>query len=93
MNFTRWPRWILRSSKLIVTIECCACTTTPRSLAGTSEPVPVLKIKADQITGDVSPTFYAKTANGFSGPLMLAIVSADGKTVYAHAEVAGLTGD
>lgn len=38
-------------------------------------------------------SFYAKAANGFAGPLTVAITSADGKTTFAQAEVSGLTGD
>jgi alpha-N-arabinofuranosidase len=38
-------------------------------------------------------SFYAKANNGFSGPLTVAITSADGKTTFAHAEISGVTGD
>jgi alpha-N-arabinofuranosidase len=38
-------------------------------------------------------SFYAKAANGFDGTLTVAIQSNDGKTVFASAEVSGLTGD
>ena len=38
-------------------------------------------------------SFYAKAANGFSGPLTVAISSADGKTTLASAEVSGVTSD
>jgi alpha-L-arabinofuranosidase len=38
-------------------------------------------------------TFYAKTANGFSGPLTASIESSDGKKVFATAEITGLTSD
>jgi alpha-N-arabinofuranosidase len=38
-------------------------------------------------------SFYAKAAGGSSGPLTVAIASADGKTTFASAEVSGLTGD
>lgn len=38
-------------------------------------------------------SFYAKTVNGFAGPLTVAIISADGKTAFAQAEVSGLTGE
>ncbi len=38
-------------------------------------------------------TFYAKTANGFSGPLTVSIESSDGKKVFATAEITGLTSD
>jgi alpha-L-arabinofuranosidase len=37
--------------------------------------------------------FHAKSPEGFSGPLTVAIVSDDGATTYAKAEVAGLTAD
>jgi alpha-N-arabinofuranosidase len=36
-------------------------------------------------------TVYAKGGNGFTGPLTLAIVSSDGKTVYAQAQIAKIT--
>jgi alpha-N-arabinofuranosidase len=36
-------------------------------------------------------SFYAKAAPGFSGPVTVAIESDDGATVYAKAEVSGLT--
>jgi alpha-N-arabinofuranosidase len=36
-------------------------------------------------------SFYAKAAPGFKGPLTIAIVSEDGATTYAGAEVRGLT--
>jgi alpha-N-arabinofuranosidase len=35
---------------------------------------------------------HAKASDGFTGPLMLALVSDDGKTVYAKAEIPKLTG-
>jgi alpha-N-arabinofuranosidase len=38
-------------------------------------------------------SFYAKAAGGFSGPLTVSIVSADGKKTFAHAEISGVTGD
>jgi len=38
-------------------------------------------------------SFYAKAAGGSSGPLTVAITSADGKTTFATAEVSGLTGE
>ena len=38
-------------------------------------------------------SFYAKAAAGFSGPLTIAIVSNDGATVHASAEVARITQD
>ena len=37
-------------------------------------------------------SFYAKAANSFSGPLMVSLSSADGKKVFATAEISGLTG-
>jgi alpha-N-arabinofuranosidase len=36
-------------------------------------------------------TVYAKGGNGFSGPLTLAIVSTDGKTIYAQATIKKIT--
>jgi alpha-N-arabinofuranosidase len=36
-------------------------------------------------------SFYAKAANGFAGPLRVAITSADDKTIFAQANVSGLT--
>jgi alpha-N-arabinofuranosidase len=38
-------------------------------------------------------SFYAKAAGGFSGPLTVSMESADGKTVFASAEISGLTDD
>ncbi len=38
-------------------------------------------------------SFYAKAANGFTGPLTVALTSADGKKVFARADVSGLTGE
>lgn len=38
-------------------------------------------------------SFYAKAANGFSGPLTVALISSDGKTNFASAKVSGVTGD
>jgi alpha-N-arabinofuranosidase len=38
-------------------------------------------------------SFYAKAASGFDGPLTVAIVSTNGATTFAEAEIAGLTGD
>jgi alpha-N-arabinofuranosidase len=38
-------------------------------------------------------SFYAKAANGFTGPLTVCLQSADGKTNLATAEISGLTGD
>ena len=37
-------------------------------------------------------TVWAKGGDGFAGPLMLALVSTDGKTVYAQAQVTKITG-
>jgi len=42
---------------------------------------------------DYHVSFYAKAANGFAGPLTVAITSADGKKTFASAEISGLTGD
>jgi alpha-N-arabinofuranosidase len=38
-------------------------------------------------------SFFAKCAAGFTGPLAVSLESADGKTVFASAEISGLTGD
>jgi len=38
-------------------------------------------------------SFFARAAAGFGGPLTVSIESADGKKIFASAEVAGLTGD
>jgi len=38
-------------------------------------------------------SFYAKAANGFSAPLTVSLESADGKNVFATAEVSGLKGE
>ncbi|HTR43230.1 MAG TPA: alpha-L-arabinofuranosidase C-terminal domain-containing protein [Pseudomonadales bacterium] len=38
-------------------------------------------------------SFYAKAATGFSGPLIVSLESADGKTVFASADVSNLTDD
>ncbi|HEV2329172.1 MAG TPA: alpha-L-arabinofuranosidase C-terminal domain-containing protein [Verrucomicrobiae bacterium] len=38
-------------------------------------------------------SFYARATNGFSGPLTASLESADGKTVFATAEVNGITSD
>jgi alpha-N-arabinofuranosidase len=38
-------------------------------------------------------SFFAKASAGFSGPLTVSIESADGKKIFAAAEVAALTGD
>ena len=38
-------------------------------------------------------SFYAKSTNGFSGPLTVSLESADGKTIFATAEINGVTGD
>ena len=38
-------------------------------------------------------SFYAKAAAGFTGPLTASLESTDGKTVFARAEISGLTGD
>src|ERR1700733_6559677 len=38
-------------------------------------------------------SFYAKAADGFTGPLKVAIASTNGTTVLASAEVAGLTSE
>jgi alpha-N-arabinofuranosidase len=38
-------------------------------------------------------SFYARTANGFSGPLTVSLESADGKTIFATAKVNGITSD
>ena len=38
-------------------------------------------------------SFWAKAAPGFSGPLTATIASAEGKKVFASAEVAGISGD
>jgi len=38
-------------------------------------------------------SFFAKAAAGFNGPLTASLESADGKTVFARAEISGLTGD
>ena len=37
--------------------------------------------------------FYARVADGFTGPLTVSLQSADGKTVFAGAEIPALTGD
>lgn len=36
-------------------------------------------------------TFFAKAAAGFDGPLTLSLQSSDGRTIYAQAQVSGLT--
>jgi alpha-N-arabinofuranosidase len=38
-------------------------------------------------------SLYARSTNGFSGPLTVCLESADGKTVFATAEVDGITSD
>ena len=38
-------------------------------------------------------SFYAKAASGFTGALTVAITSTDGKTMFASADVTGITGD
>ncbi len=38
-------------------------------------------------------SFYAKAAGGFTGPLTVALTTADGKQTFAQAQVTGLTGD
>ena len=38
-------------------------------------------------------SFYAKAASGFPGALTAAITSTDGKTMFASADVTGITGD
>ena len=38
-------------------------------------------------------SFYARAADGFTGPLTVSLQSADGKTVFAGAEIPALTGD
>lgn len=38
-------------------------------------------------------SFYAKAASGFSGPLTISLESADGKTIFAKADINGLTRD
>ena len=38
-------------------------------------------------------SFFAKAAPGFTGPLTASIESADGKTVFASAQISGVTGD
>ena len=38
-------------------------------------------------------SFYAKAASGFTGALAAAITSTDGKTMFASADVTGITGD
>ena len=38
-------------------------------------------------------SFFAKAANDFNGPLTVSLESADGKTVFAHAEISGLSGE
>ena len=42
---------------------------------------------------DYHASFYAKSAGGFSGPVTASIQSADGKTVFASAEISGISGD
>ena len=38
-------------------------------------------------------SFFAKSTAGFRGPLTVSLESADGKTVFASAQISGLTGD
>ena len=38
-------------------------------------------------------SFYAKAANGFTGPLTVSLESADGKTNFASAKISGLSGE
>ena len=38
-------------------------------------------------------SFFAKAAAGFSGPLVVSLESADGKTVFARAEIPGIASD
>ena len=38
-------------------------------------------------------SFYAKAANGFTGPLTVSLQSADGKTTFADVKISGLSGD
>jgi alpha-N-arabinofuranosidase len=38
-------------------------------------------------------SFYAKSTNGFAGPLTVSLESTDGKTIFASAEVTGVTGE
>ena len=40
-----------------------------------------------------SVSFFARSAAGLTGPLTVSLESADGKTVFARAEISGLTGD
>lgn len=42
---------------------------------------------------DYHASFYAKSAVGFSGSIVISLESADGKTVFARAQVNGLTAD
>ncbi len=42
---------------------------------------------------DYRVSFYAKAASGFTGVLTVAITSTDGKTMFASADVTGITGD
>ena len=65
-----------------------ASTATPAGVANAGYwGIPVNK----KTTYTVS--FFAKAAPGFTGPLTASIESTDGKTVFASAQISGLTGD
>jgi alpha-N-arabinofuranosidase len=79
------------NSSLDVSLKLNAASATPATPAGISNPgywgIPV----RPKTTYHAS--FYAKAANGFNGPLTVAITSNDGKTTFASGKVTGVGDD
>ena len=58
MNLIKWQTGGGLSSKILVPLLVCAGIATPLLRADTTNPIPVLQIKADQSAGKVSPMLY-----------------------------------
>ena len=79
------------NAALNVSLKLAAAPASPDSPAGIANGgywgIPLRPQTAYQVS------FFAKAAAGFAGPLAVSLESADGKTVFARAEISGLTGD
>jgi len=79
------------NAALNVSLKLDVASASPNSPAGIANGgfwgIPIRPRAGYQVS------FFARSAAGFAGPLVVSLESADGKTVFARAEIFGLTGD
>ena len=79
------------NAALNVSLKLDVTSASPGSPAGIANNgywgIPIHPQTAYQVS------FFAKSAAGFTGPLVVSLESADGKTIFASAKISGLTGD